>query len=135
MLSLTYKFGGKKPTGITKSIFSGLKIMGGLRSQSERPTFLSVLLRSLARFFSFALSGLQRETVTHCALPGTEDCGSRADSPRFLKAHRRSLFARALGCGDSCAFLPVLGAKESGKLGSLASPGSNSSFPRSSSSL
>ena len=45
-----------------------------------------------------------------------------------LKAHRRSLLARALGFGDSCVFLPALGAKESGKLGSSASLGSNSSF-------
>ena len=83
-MSLTYKFGGKKPTGITKSSFTGLKIMEGLRSRSERPAFLSMLSRFLARLFqSLALSGLQRETVTHCALPGTEDCGSRADSPRF----------------------------------------------------
>ena len=110
-LSLTYKFGGKKPTGIPKSIFSGSN-----RSRSE-----SVLLRSLARPSRFfALSGLQRETIPHSALPGTEDCGSRADSPRFLKARRRSLFVRALGFGDSCIFFARLGRqrkREAWKLG------------------
>ena len=95
--------------------------MGGLRSRSERPTFLSVLLRSLARLFSILCPvwAAKRDGYPLCV---ARHRGLRLEGrlTLVLKARRRSLFVRALGFGDSCIFFARLGRqrkREAWKLG------------------